>query len=209
MFRTLATTTAFAFALGGAAFAQDPDLSAVSQAVDAANSAGLAEQITSAEGLTVFVPTNDALSAVPTDALSAVTGDQEQLTKVITYYAVPGKLMAADVVSQAEANDGMLEVETLNGAMLKIMVEGGNVMIEGQTGATATVTTPDIEVGNVVLHVIDGAVLPEAPGGDSMSSSDSSDSSMSDSSDSSMSDSSDSSMSDSSSDSSTDSTTTN
>ena len=158
-----ATALAATFALAAPALAQDPDLSAVSTAVDAANSAGLAETISSSEGLTVFVPTNDALSAVPADALSAVTGDTEQLTKVITYYAVPGKLMAADVISQAESNDGMVEVETLNGAMLKIMVQDGNVMIEGQTGATATVVTPDITVGNVVLHVVDGAVLPEAP----------------------------------------------
>ena len=163
MFQKLASATALAFVLASPALAQDPDLSSVSQAVEAADTAGLAQTIASTDGLTVFVPTNDALAAAPADALSAVTSDSEKLGKVITYYAVSGKLKAADVISQAESNDGMVEVDTLNGEKLKIMVKDGNVMIEGATGATATVTTPDIEVGNVVLHVVDGAVLPAAP----------------------------------------------
>ena len=163
------------------AFAQEPDLSGVSTAVGAAETAGLGNTIASTEGLTVFVPSNDAFAAGPQDAISELTANPEELSNVITYYAVSGKLMASDVMSQAEQNDGMVEVETLNGATLTVMVQDGNVMIKGGTGATATVVTPDIEIGNVVVHVVDGLVLPEAPGSDSMSS-DSSDSMSSDSS---------------------------
>ena len=151
--------------------AQDPDLSGVSQAVEAAQAAGLSDAISATDGLTVFVPSNDALSAGPQEEITALLENPENLSSVITYYAVPGKLMAADVVSQAEAEGGQLMPETLNGTPLTIKVMDGNVMIEGATGATATVVTPDIVLGDVVVHVVDGLVLPAAPGdmgGDSM-----------------------------------------
>ena len=143
------------------ALAQEPDLSGVSTAVEAAVTAGLEDAIASTDGMTVFVPTNDAIANGPGEAVAAVTADPEQLSSVITYYAIPGKVMAADAIALAES--GPATVTTVNGADLTVMVEDGNVMIQGATGATATVVTPDIEIGNVVVHVIDGLVLPEAP----------------------------------------------
>ena len=148
-----ALSVAFAFA---PAQAQDADLSAVSMSVDAATSAGLAETLTSGEAYTVFVPTNDALGAVPQDALSGITGDAEKLKSVITYYAIPGNVMAADAAAMTEAT----KVKTLNGDELTIQAVDGKVTLTGSGGGTATVVTPDIKVGNVVLHVIDGAPLP-------------------------------------------------
>ena len=158
---TAASSVAVAALLSAPVFAQEPDLSGVSTAVEAAQTAGLGDAIASTDGMTVFVPSNDAISAGPQDAISGLLADPEQLSSVITYYAVPGKVMAADAIALAES--GPATVTTVNGADLTIMVTDGNVMIEGATGATATVVTPDIEIGNVVVHVIDGLVLPEAP----------------------------------------------
>lgn len=158
----IATTTVLA-AFTVPSFAQDADLSGVSEAVGAAEAAGLAQTIASSEGLTVFVPTNDAIAAGPQDAIQDLLADTEQLGSVITYYAVEGQVRAADAIALAEGAGGEAEVATLNGAPLTIVVQDGNVMIRGATGAMATVVTPDIEVGNVVLHVVDGLVLPEAP----------------------------------------------
>ena len=143
------------------ATAQEPDLSGVSTAVDAAVTAGLTDAIASTDGMTIFVPSNDALAGGPQDAIAGLLADTEQLSSVITYYAIPGKVMAADAIALAEG--GPAPVTTVNGAELTVMVEDGNVMIQGATGATATVVTPDIEIGNVVLHVVDGLVLPAAP----------------------------------------------
>lgn len=143
------------------AASHEPDLSGVSSAVDAAVAAGLEDAIAATDGMTVFVPSNDAIAGGPQDAISDLLADPGQLSAVVTYYAVPGKVMAADAVALAEG--GPATVQTVNGADLTIMVEDGNVMIQGATGATATVVTPDVEIGNVVVHVIDGLVLPAAP----------------------------------------------
>ena len=160
-FRTvpaLALATMLATPALAPALAQEPDLSGVSTAVEAATTAGLGDAIASTDGMTVFVPSNDAIAAGPQDAISGLLADPEQLSSVITYYAVPGKVMAADAIALAE--NGPATVTTVNGADITISVMDGNVMIEGGTGATATVVTPDIEIGNVVVHVIDGLVLP-------------------------------------------------
>ena len=57
--------------------------------------------------------------------------------------------MAKDVVKLSEAN-------TLNGKEVKIMVEGGKVMVDG-----ANVTKTDIKCSNGVIHVLDSVLLPQ------------------------------------------------
>ena len=61
----------------------------------------------------------------------------------------PGKVMAKDVVKLHEA-------KTVNGKELKIMAEGGKVMVDN-----ADVTKTDIVCSNGVIHVIDSVLLPQ------------------------------------------------
>ena len=82
--------------------------------------------------------------------------DQSKLQSVIQYYAIPGNVMAADAAAMTEAT----QVKTLSGEELTIQAVDGKVTITGAGGGTGTVIAPDVKVGNVVLHVIDGAPLP-------------------------------------------------
>lgn len=159
MFSKYIAAGALALSLTAApAFAQDVDTTAVSTSVEAAQSAGLAETITSAEALTVFVPTNDALAAAPQDKLTEITGNADMLKSVISYYAIPQAVSAQQAMDMTK--DGEVEVETLGGGKLTLMTQDGKVMIKGAGGGTATVTQPDVKVGNVTLHIIDATVLP-------------------------------------------------
>ena len=76
--------------------------------------------------------------------------NKDQLTAILTYHVVPGKVMAADVSKLKEA-------KTVNGKMLRVDVNGSDVMIND-----AKVTATDIEASNGVIHVLDSVVLPEA-----------------------------------------------
>jgi len=40
-------------------------------------------------------------------------------------------------------------------------VEGDKVMLVDATGASVTVTTPDVAASNGVIHVIDGVLMPK------------------------------------------------
>jgi uncharacterized surface protein with fasciclin (FAS1) repeats len=72
----------------------------------------------------------------------------EQLTSVLTYHVVSGKVMASDVAELTSA-------ETLQGQELEIDTTDG-VMVDD-----AKVILTDIEASNGVIHVIDTVLLPE------------------------------------------------
>lgn len=118
----------------------------------ALGAAGLVDTVSGAGPFTVFAPTDAAFAKLPAGTVENLLKpeNKDQLTAILTYHVVPGKVMAADVVKLSEA-------KTVNGKMLKVKVNGGKVMIDD-----ANVTSTDIAASNGVIHVIDSVVLPKA-----------------------------------------------
>ena len=118
----------------------------------ALGAAGLVNTVSGPGPFTVFAPTDAAFAKLPAGTVENLLKpeNKDQLTAVLTYHVVPGKVMAADVVKLSEA-------KTVNGKMLKVEVSGGNVMIND-----AKVISTDIAASNGVIHVIDSVVLPAA-----------------------------------------------
>ncbi|RZU98416.1 fasciclin domain-containing protein [Spiribacter vilamensis] len=116
--------------------------------VTAVQAADLVETLKGEGPFTVFAPTDEAFAAIPESDLEALLADKDQLTAVLTYHVVSGKVMAEDVV-------GLDSATTVQGSDVSIEVVDGNVMIDG-----ATVVTTDIEASNGVIHVIDGVLMP-------------------------------------------------
>jgi transforming growth factor-beta-induced protein len=117
--------------------------------VGALKTAGLVEALQGEGPFTVFAPTDDAFAALPAGTLEGLS--VEQLTDILLYHVVPGKVMAADAVALAGQSAGTL----LEGKQIAISVEGESVKING-----ATVIIADIEASNGVIHVIDAVLLP-------------------------------------------------
>lgn len=121
--------------------------------VAAVQAAGLVETLKGEGPFTVFAPTDEAFAALPEGTVDSLLADPEgALTDVLLYHVVPGKVMAADVVSL----NGQ-EVATVGGGMLMVTVEGETVMI-----GDATVVTADVEASNGVIHIIDSVLVPPA-----------------------------------------------
>jgi transforming growth factor-beta-induced protein len=106
----------------------------------------------SGEGpFTVFAPTDEAFAALPAGTIDALLADPSgDLTQILLYHVLSGKVMAEAVA------DG-LEVETLQGSMVKFSIVDGKPMIND-----AMIVTTDIEASNGVIHVIDAVILPPA-----------------------------------------------
>ncbi len=118
--------------------------------VAAVEAAGLVDALSGEGPFTVFAPTDEAFAALPAGTVEALLADPEgDLTQILLYHVVPGKVMAADVT------DG-LEAETLQGGTVTLTV-GDGVMIND-----ANVIATDIEASNGVIHVIDAVILPPA-----------------------------------------------
>ena len=124
--------------------------------VAAVQAAGLVDTLKGPGPFTVFAPTDEAFAKIPKATLDGLLADKAALTKVLTYHVVPGKVMAADVLTM----NGQ-KVKTVQGAELTIKVEGDKVMLVDATGASVTVTTPDVAASNGVIHVIDGVLMPK------------------------------------------------
>ncbi len=131
--------------------AANSDFSTLVAAVTAAD---LVEALSGEGPFTVFAPTNEAFAQALEDlniSASDLLANKDLLTAVLTYHVVSGVVMAEDVMGM----DGQ-EVETLNGATLKISVTDDGVVLNDTVNVVAT----DIVASNGVIHVIDAVLLP-------------------------------------------------
>jgi transforming growth factor-beta-induced protein len=129
--------------------------------VAAVGEAGLVSTLSSGE-YTVFAPTDGAFETLLTN-LEATAEDllmREDLAAILTYHVVPGTIFSGELVEMIQAEeDGSLEVETVNGAMLTFTFDEEESLVLINDGAAA-ITAVDIEASNGVIHVIDNVLLP-------------------------------------------------
>ncbi len=123
----------------------------------ALTAAGLVDTLKGAGPFTVFAPTDDAFAKLPAGTVDTLLKDPKgDLTQILTYHVVPGKVMAADVAKL----DGQ-KVKTLQGGELTVGVNGDKVTLTDAAGNTVNVTTVDVPASNGVIHVIDGVLMPK------------------------------------------------
>ncbi|WP_127139741.1 fasciclin domain-containing protein [Flagellimonas marinaquae] len=141
------------------------ELSSLVAALQKADESANNDLITALSGegpFTVFAPTNQAF----TDLLAQLDGYdslddfntqqlQDLLAVILTYHVVAD----ASVLS-SDLSDGQT-ITTLQGSTVEVSTQGG-VFIQDATDVPAQVTTPDIEVSNGVVHIIDKVLLPQA-----------------------------------------------
>jgi uncharacterized surface protein with fasciclin (FAS1) repeats len=116
--------------------------------VAAVEAAGLVDTLKGEGPFTVFAPTDEAFAALPEGTVPALLADIPALTDILLYHVVPGKVMAADVVTLSSA-------DTVLGESVTIMVDGDKVMVND-----AQVIITDVEASNGVIHVIDAVLIP-------------------------------------------------
>lgn len=115
--------------------------------VAAVKAANLVDTLKGKGPFTVFAPTDEAFAKLPAGTVDALLQDIPKLKKILTYYVVSGKVMAADVTKLKSATT----------------VEGSDVKIDASSGVKindSTVTTPDVAADNGVIHVIDTVLIP-------------------------------------------------
>ena len=116
--------------------------------VAAVQAADLVETLQSDGPFTVFAPTDEAFAKLPEGTVEALLANPDQLREILLYHVVPGKVMAADVISLDSA-------KTAQGSEIEIMLAEGGVQVDD-----AFVTATDIETSNGVIHVIDTVMIP-------------------------------------------------
>ncbi len=116
--------------------------------VAAVGAADLGDTLNSADGITVFAPTDDAFGKIPKATLDGVLADKPTLTKILTHHVVAGQLSPDEVAGTHE---------TLAGD--KITVKGsGEEFTVGKENAA--VLCGNLPTANATVYVIDTVLMP-------------------------------------------------
>lgn len=114
--------------------------------VAAVKAAGLVETLKSPGPFTVFAPNDDAFAKLPPGTIQTLLQNIPQLTRILKYHVVSGKLTKADL-------ENVDSVSSVEGSPIRIDTSDGFEV------KNATVLAPDIEADNGVIHVIDTVIL--------------------------------------------------
>lgn len=131
--------------------------------VSAVTAAGLGETLSGPGPFTVFAPDNAAFEKIPAATRQSLMepGMKDDLTKILTYHVVSGRLTAADIAAQAQASGGTATLTTVQGETLKVSAGPNNTwVITDSKGGTSTITQADVGQSNGIVHVIDTVLMP-------------------------------------------------
>lgn len=116
--------------------------------VSAVEEAGLVDTLKGEGPFTVFAPTDEAFAKIPQEQLESLLANKTQLTAVLTYHVIAGKVMSTDLTDD-------MAVATVQGENVTINLDEGSVMVND-----AKVVQADIECSNGVVHAIDTVLMP-------------------------------------------------
>ncbi len=131
--------------------------------VAAVKAAGLVETLKGKGPFTVFAPINGAFAALPAGTVDTLLKPENkaQLTKVLTYHVVPGKLTFVDLKKDIEEGKGSFTLKTVAGGTLTAQLNGpNNILIKDEKGGIANINVYDVIQSNGVIHSIDKVLLP-------------------------------------------------
>ena len=130
--------------------------------VAAVKAAGLVETLQGKGPFTVFAPTNAAFTKLPSGTVDTLLKPENkaQLTSVLTYHVVAGKMTAQDLAAKVKEGGGKAMLKTVQGETLTVTPSGNTLTITDKKGGKSTVTTADVMQSNGVIHVVDTVLLP-------------------------------------------------
>jgi uncharacterized surface protein with fasciclin (FAS1) repeats len=130
--------------------------------VAAVKAAGLVDTLAGAGPFTVFAPTNEAFARLPAGTVETLLKPENkaQLTSVLTYHVVPGRMTAADIDALINQGGGKAMLKTVEGEDLTFEHRDGHLWVIDAKGDKAEVTIPNVMQSNGVIQVINKVLLP-------------------------------------------------
>jgi uncharacterized surface protein with fasciclin (FAS1) repeats len=121
----------------------------LSTLVTAVKQAGLVDTLNSAAGITVFAPDNSAFAKIPASTLKSVLADKAELTKVLTYHVVAGRVTPAELASGKT-------LKTLEGSTVTPAMMGSSYTVNG-----ASVVCGNVQTANATVYIIGSVLMPK------------------------------------------------
>ncbi|GAB4218290.1 MAG: fasciclin domain-containing protein [Synechococcales cyanobacterium] len=115
--------------------------------VTAVSAANLVDTLKSPGPFTVFAPTDAAFAKLPGGTITTLVQNIPQLTRILCYHVVPGRLKKADLAQ-------FQSVGSVEGSPIDLFIDDEVFEVNN-----ATVIQGDIEADNGIIHVIDTVIL--------------------------------------------------
>jgi uncharacterized surface protein with fasciclin (FAS1) repeats len=130
--------------------------------VAAVKAADLVDTLSGKGPFTVFAPTNEAFAKLPSGTVDTLLKPENkgQLTQVLTYHVVPGRITANDLREMVKKAGGKAMLKTVEGEELTVEMKDGAIWIWDAKGDAAKITIKNVMQSNGVIHVIDTVLLP-------------------------------------------------
>lgn len=131
--------------------------------VAAVKAAGLVDTLSGPGPFTVFAPTNAAFGKLPPGTVDKLVmpANKAQLTSILTYHVVAGRMSASDLIAKAKMGMGKNTVTTVQGETLALMLgKDGALWIKDAKGGMSKVTIANVQQSNGVIHVVDTVLMP-------------------------------------------------
>src|SRR5271165_232752 len=130
--------------------------------VAAVKAAGLVDTLKGPGPFTVFAPTNEAFAKLPAGTVETLLKpeNKDQLTAVLTYHVIAGRMSANDLAKQIKDGGGKAMLKTVNGETLTASMDGKHIVLTDSKGDKSMVTIANVFQSNGVIHVVDTVLLP-------------------------------------------------
>ena len=107
---------------------------------------------------------NTAFEALPSGTVETLLKPEKKgdLTKVLTYHVVAGRLTFDDLEKQIKKGKGTATLSTVSGGTLTLSQNGPhNISVRDESNRTANISIYDILQSNGVIHAVDKVLLPK------------------------------------------------
>jgi len=121
----------------------------LSTLVSAVEKAGLADTLNNAKAITVFAPDNSAFAAVPKSTLDALLANKAELTKVLEYHVVAGRIAPSALAGSHT---------TLEGSKLTVTGSGTSFTVNGDS----QVVCGNVQTANATVYIVNHVLTPPA-----------------------------------------------
>lgn len=121
----------------------------LSTLVTAVKTAGLVDTLNSAKAITVFAPDNSAFAKIPAATLKSVLADKSELTKILTYHVVAGRVTPTELAAGTT-------LKTLEGGTVTPAKMGSSYTVNG-----ASVICGNVQTDNATVYIISSVLMPK------------------------------------------------
>lgn len=125
-------------------------------------SAGLEAKLNDKGPYTVFAPTDDAFKKLPAGTVTGLLKSENHadLTKVMTYLVVPGKISSKKLKKMVHKGHGTATLTSVEGEAITVKTAGDVITLTDEKGDSAAILTADVPQKNGLIHIVDAVLLP-------------------------------------------------